>query len=71
MKRKQHGEVQRLEVNCSCLLMVMTALKLSLWIQLLKKTDAQSAADTVGNGIAAGQRVFQSVIRKDTKTHLT
>jgi hypothetical protein len=54
MKRREHGEVQRLEVNCSCLLLVMTALKLSLWIQLLKKADAQSAADTEANGIAAG-----------------
>ncbi len=56
MERKEHGEVQRQGVNCNCLLLVMTAGKLSLWIQLLKKADAQSAADTEANGIAAGQR---------------
>jgi hypothetical protein len=37
MERREHGEVQRQAVNCSCLLLVMNTGKLSLWIQLLKK----------------------------------
>jgi hypothetical protein len=40
MEIREHGEVQRQGVNCSCLLLVMTGGKLTLWIQLLKKAEA-------------------------------
>jgi hypothetical protein len=37
MERREHGEVQRQAENCNCLLLVMTAGKLSLWIQLFEE----------------------------------
>jgi hypothetical protein len=37
MKRREHGEVQSQALNCNCLLLVMTAGKLSLWIQLFEE----------------------------------